>query len=79
MNSDFVYTGIMPPTIQEVKIYFSQKGMPDLEADHFFLFYEKKEWKSKNGQPFKGWKHLAWNWARAFMATHKWVFNKNIH
>ena len=49
MKKQTLFTHTMPPRIQDVKIYFSQKGMPDVEAEHFFLFYEKKQWKSKNG------------------------------
>jgi hypothetical protein len=75
MRSNYGYMGTIPPTIQEVKDYFSQRCMPDLEADHFFLFYEKKEWKSKRSKPFNGWKNLAWNWIRSALIISPWLFN----
>ena len=37
----------MPSTIRDVKIYFSQKGMPDYEAENFYQFYEKNTGKVK--------------------------------
>jgi len=78
MDRELVYPKAMPPTIQEVKAYFSQKGMPDLEANHFFLFYEKRKWKSKNDKPFKGWKNLAWNWIQSVLHSSPWLCQKNI-
>jgi len=60
MEKQILFTNSMPPRIQDVKIYFSQKGVPDLEAEHFFLFYEKKQWQSKNGHFLKSWKNIAW-------------------
>ena len=69
----------MPPAIQDVKAYFSQKGIPDLEADHFFLFYEKKHWMSKNGLHFKSWKNIARSWIMSVLSAKPWLFNKNIH
>ena len=34
---------IIPPTIEEVRIYFNQKGINYAEANDFFLFYESKK------------------------------------
>jgi len=79
MQNELLFTGTMPPTIQEVKIYFSQKGMPDREADHFFLFYEIKKWKSKKGRPLKSWKNIARNWTMSVLSVKPWLFNRNIH
>jgi hypothetical protein len=79
MEKQALFSPNMPPTIQDVKIYFSQKEMPDLEADHFFLFYEKKNWESKKGQPFKSWKNIARSWIMSVLSVKPWLFNKNIH
>ena len=78
MQNQSLFTSAMPPTIEAVKIYFSQKGIPDLEAEHFFLFYEKKQWRSKNGNFFKGWKAIAWNWISSVLHARPWLFNKNV-
>jgi len=59
MKDAVVFTPIMPPRVEEVKIYFNQKGMPEREAECFFLFYEKKLWKSRKGNFFRTWKHIA--------------------
>jgi hypothetical protein len=79
MLNQALFASKMPPKIQEVKAYFSQKGMSDLEAEHFFLFYEKKQWKSKNGNSFKNWKNIAWSWIKVVLNTQPWLFNKSIH
>jgi len=79
MENISLFTSTMPPRIQEVKIYFSQKGMPEMEAEHFFLFYEKKQWKSKNGHFLKSWKKIAWTWIRGVLSGSPWLFSKSIH
>ena len=79
MRNEALFTRTMPPSIEDVKIYFSQKGMPDLEAEHFFLFYEKKQWKSKGGNFQKSWKNIAWNWIKGILSYEPWLFNKSIH
>jgi hypothetical protein len=79
MKQQPVFTRTMPPRIQDVKIYFNQKGMPDLEAEHFFLFYEKKEWKGKKGNFMKSWKNIAWSWIQSALRDAPYFFNKKIH
>jgi len=79
MRNETLFTRTMPPSIEEVKIYFSQKGMPDMEAEHFFLFYEKKQWKSKGGNFLKSWKNIAWNWIKGVFSYKPWLFNKGVH
>jgi hypothetical protein len=79
MEKKSLFSTIMPPTIQDVKIYFSQKGMSDQEAEHFFLFYEKKQWKSKKGNFLKGWKNVARSWVMSVLSINPWLFNKNVH
>jgi hypothetical protein len=74
-----LFTKSMPPAIQSVKIYFSQKGMPDQEAEHFFFFYEKKHWKSKKGHFLKSWKNIGWAWIQGILSTKPWLFSKTVH
>jgi len=68
----------MPPSIQEVKMYFSQKGMPISEAETFFLFYEKKLWKSRRGNYFKNWKSIARRWIYSVIEEAPWLFNRRL-
>ncbi|MFD2889009.1 hypothetical protein [Chitinophaga cymbidii] len=72
-------TRCMPPSIDEVRIYFSQKGLSAAEAECFFFFYEKKGWKNKNGASFKKWKHIAYHWIADVFKYEPWRFNKDIH
>jgi len=79
MEKTTLYSQIMPPTIQDVKIYFSQKGMQEMEAECFFMFYEKKEWKSKKGNYFRTWKNVAYQWIGTIVSNQPLLFDKHIH
>jgi hypothetical protein len=79
MQQQIIFNRTIPPKIEDVKIYFSQRGMPDREAEHFFLFYEKRLWKSKKGRFLKSWKNIAWNWISSVLHARPWLFNKNVH
>lgn len=68
-----------PPVVSEVKVYFLQRGMTELEAEHFFLFYEKKGWKNGKGQFMHNWKSLAYKRIHAILQEQPWRFDKTIH
>lgn len=51
-----------PPCLAEVKKYFAIKKLNIKEAEHFYLFYELKQWKGRKGQLLHNWKVLAANW-----------------
>ncbi len=70
---------IMPPRIEDVKIYFNQKGMPEMEAESFFLFYEKKLWLSKRGHKLRSWKTIAYAWIASVTTNQPWLINHLIH
>jgi hypothetical protein len=70
---------VMPPGIREVKIYFIQKGIDEKEAETFFRFYEKRQWKSQRGHALKGWKAIAWSWVRDILSAKPWLYNRKIH
>ena len=70
---------MVPPKIQEVKIYFCQKGIPEKEAEAFCIFYEGKEWKNKKGAPLRNWRRAAWLWGKDFFQANPWFFNRKIH
>ncbi len=74
-----LWPAAMPPRIEDVKIYFSQKGMNEKEAETFFLFYQFKHWRSKRGNFFKSWKGIAHGWIMSAIRAQPWLFNKNIH
>jgi hypothetical protein len=67
------------PGINEVIIYFSQRGLSIAEADHFFKFYEKRGWKSKKGLFLRKWKNTAYQWIFKILKREPWLFNKAIH
>lgn len=68
-----------PPSIQDVKIYFNQKGMPDFEACNFYQFYEKRKWKTKNGIFMSKWKDFAHRWIAAIVHDQPLLFDKPIN
>lgn len=67
------------PRMDEVKIYFSQRGLPIDEADHFFKYYEQRGWKNKKGLFLKKWKNTAYQWILKILKSEPWRFNKTIH
>jgi len=79
MQQHSLFTAIIPPHIEDVKIYFNQKGIPEIEAENFFLFYEKKQWKSKNGNYLKSWKNVAYSWIASMIGNNPSLFNRAIH
>lgn len=69
----------IPPKIENVRVYFSQRGMTFSEADHFFLWHEKREWKTKKGEFLKNWKNSAYRWISVILKEEPWRFNRSIH
>jgi hypothetical protein len=51
----------MPPQKYLIEIYFDQKELIS-QADIFFDYYEKANWCSPKGTPYRNWKLLAGDW-----------------
>lgn len=51
----------MPPQKRLVEIYFDQKGSA-AQAEAFYSFYDKADWSSPKGTPYRNWKLLAGDW-----------------
>ncbi|TXJ28983.1 MAG: hypothetical protein E6Q24_04715 [Chitinophagaceae bacterium] len=62
MGKSLLFRGETPPSLNKVKGYFTQKGQNELEAEHFFMFYQFKQWRSKKGNLITNWKSLASGW-----------------
>ncbi|HVU97767.1 MAG TPA: hypothetical protein VHE34_21230 [Puia sp.] len=62
MDSYFHFSGPIPPQFQEVRNYFTAKGISAREAEDFFLLHEKRHWRSSTGNPLKSWKPAAYKW-----------------
>lgn len=52
----------LPPSLQFVRIYFGQKGLPAKAAEDFFRYHQAKEWRTERGAPIRNWKTVANNW-----------------
>jgi len=61
MKKQKMYTGATP-SMEAVKCYFSEKGMNEQEAEHFFMFYQMKQWRSSKGNLLTNWKPIAHGW-----------------
>ena len=64
LTNDSESTGFgyhIPPNLENVMIYFSQKCESEL-ADNFFNHFQKCEWKSPTGAPIRNWKVAATDW-----------------
>jgi len=79
MSVSAIFPNSLPPRIEDVIIYFTQRGIPIAEAECFFLFYEKRGWKSKRGNFLKSWKNIAYQWILGIIKYESWRFNKEIH
>lgn len=51
-----------PPTLEQVKMYFSAKGMNYRDAEVFFQMYQLKQWRNKKGEMMKRLKNAAYSW-----------------
>ncbi|MEO8173048.1 MAG: hypothetical protein ABI581_08190 [Sediminibacterium sp.] len=70
MGKQVFFTDAMwPPTMEQVKQYFSQKGMDDQEAEHFFQLYQFRQWRNRKGEMIKRWKNAAHGWIFFAMRT----------
>lgn len=52
----------IPPLKKYVLIYFSQKGLSEPEAIHFFDHFNQKNWSNHQGKILSNWKMTAWEW-----------------
>lgn len=69
----------LAPTVKEVKVYFEQRGMLEVEAGQFFHYYEEKGWKNRKGEYVINWKGLAYKRIQAILRRQPWRFDKSIH
>jgi DNA-binding MarR family transcriptional regulator len=47
---------LMPPSLEEVKLYFREKGYREDVAIKAFEYYSSNDWKDKNDSPVKNWR-----------------------
>jgi hypothetical protein len=62
MIDQTIFNSYVPPTIQDVKTYFRNKGIAEEEAEIFFLLHEKRKWASRTGRSLQEWKSAARRW-----------------
>jgi hypothetical protein len=72
-RSDFKagYGRDLPPSMEHVRIYFSQKGLDYKQADFFYQLNQDCNWTDHKGQPVKNWKTLACDWIWEFTMAQK--------
>lgn len=62
------------PSLEEIKLHFSQHSIPMVEAEKFWHFYESKGWMvGRNGM--KSWISSAANWKKGVKGLHQ---NKTV-
>ena len=52
-----------PPTLEEVKAYIAEKGY-HVDAEFFWNYYDKGQWKRKDGTPVLNWKQTLVTWEK---------------
>lgn len=50
-----------PPTREEVKSYFAEKGF-SIDGDTFYDYFNESGWIDSNGKPVQNWKQKAITW-----------------
>ena len=50
------------PTLNEVVIFFDQKGLVRKAAEAFFASQQRGKWKTEKGLPIRSWKTVANKW-----------------
>jgi len=64
----------IPPTLEEVKAYFKEKGYSEVSAEKAFNYYDIAGWKDSKGNQVKNWKQKMMGvW---FVEVNKIVNNK---
>ena len=53
---------VVPPQLEHVVIYFSEKGLTEQQALTFFEHYQRRQWQNARGKTIKDWKMRAWQW-----------------
>lgn len=66
------------PSFTEIHAYFSQKGMPALEAHHFYIVHEARGWKTRTGAPIRRWKSAAYRWIVTAWQIDKYLFDRSM-
>ena len=70
VRNHFIVPGLKPeklntnfkPTLEEVKLYFSQEKFPDLEAQKFYNYFASIGWLVGGRTPMQNWNAAAQNW-----------------
>lgn len=52
----------IPPIQEHVRIYFDEKGYPQIEGEKFFNYYQSNGWLVGGKSKMKDWKAAARNW-----------------
>lgn len=74
MSQPRLFTDAMwPPTMAQVKSYFAQKGISALEAEHFFLLYQCRGWRTRDGALIRRWKSAAGVWIKGVGCAHSFT------
>ena len=56
----------IPPSLQDVVAYVTEKGYPEKLGEHVFCYYNEAGWKDSKGKPVKNWKQkIIGNWLSA--------------
>lgn len=67
----------MPPSYDQVLVYFLAKGIPEVEARDFFLFYDGKNWLSSSGKMYQSWKSIAHHWIVGVIKYSPWLLDRS--
>lgn len=79
MNTSRFFSTDNIPTLGMVKIYFSQKALPEQEALDFYHYYEHQQWRNRNGRLYRNWKTIAYTWVQQALKHFAEYNNRAAH
>lgn len=50
------------PSLEDIKKFFSGKGVDEPEARDFYYVYERRHWRKATGDYYRSWRVLASRW-----------------
>jgi hypothetical protein len=79
MTSQQLFSSNHIPSLEMVKVYFSQKELPEQEALDFYQYYSFQQWRNTKGQFYRNWKSIAYNWVQQALKLIPEYRHRQVH
>jgi len=79
MKATPIFSSNSIPSLEMVKIYFSQKALPEREALDFYHYYTIQQWRNRKGQLYGNWKKIAYTWVQQALKAMPECADRTVH